>query len=140
MNIIIGDLDSIDAFNILLDTLKVELKEDVPSFKVNEFGDIVCDYDDRGELYLALYHLATKICPNTEFRNLFEDPNTIMASLYTEARAKNYEKKDINNTVVKLHTCGRCEYEKFPYSAYPCNRCIYGSDLRENMWKLKEEE
>lgn len=82
------NLTELQAFNILLQTLNVELKEDIPSFKVNEFGDIVCDFDDIGELYLALYHLATKICPNTEFRNLFEDPNIIMTSLYTEAKAK----------------------------------------------------
>ena len=85
------NLTELQAFSILLQTLDVELKEDIPTFKVNEFGDIVCDYDDRGELYLALYHLATKICPNTEFRNLFEDPNTIMAALYTEAKAKSEE-------------------------------------------------
>ena len=82
------NLTALQAFNVLLQTLDVELKENVPSFKVNEFGDIVCDYDDRGKLYLALYHLATKICPNTEFRNLFDDPNTLMASLYAEATAK----------------------------------------------------
>lgn len=87
-------LTGLQAFDILLQALDVELKEKVPSFKVNKFGDIVCDYDDRGELYLALYHLAKKICPNTEFRNLFEDPNTIMASLYTEAKA---EKEDAND-------------------------------------------
>jgi hypothetical protein len=78
------NLTEIQAFNILLKTLGVELKENIPSFEVDEFGEIVCDHDERGELYLALYHLATKICPNTEFRNLFEDPNTIMTSLYTQ--------------------------------------------------------
>ena len=48
------------------------------------------DADDRGELYLALYHLATKIFPNTEFRHDFEDPNTLMSSLYKEK----YESED----------------------------------------------
>ena len=42
----------------------------------------VYEYDDRGELYLALYHLATKIFPNTYFRSMFEDPNSFMSGLY----------------------------------------------------------
>ena len=75
------DLDEAQAFQILLKTLDVKLPEDIPEFKVRD-GEIVCDYDDRGELYLALYHLATKIFPNTEFRYEFDDPNILMSSLY----------------------------------------------------------
>lgn len=44
------------------------------------------------------------------------------------------------NVIEKIQTCGRCEYEKFPYDAYPCNQCKYGVDLRKNMWKLKDED
>lgn len=75
------DLNESQAFQILLKTLDVNLPEDIPQFKVCD-GEIVCDYDDRGELYLALYHLATKIFPNTEFRHEFDDPNTLMKDLY----------------------------------------------------------
>ena len=69
------------AFTILLQTLNVELDGEPPKFEVED-GEIVCDYDQRGELYLALYHLATKIFPNTEFRHLFNNPNTLMNNLY----------------------------------------------------------
>lgn len=72
------------AFQILLNTLGVKLEEDPPKFEVND-GEIVCDCDDRGELYLALYHLATKLFPDTEFRHLFDDPNTLMSPLYRES-------------------------------------------------------
>lgn len=72
------------AFQILLNTLGVKLEEDPPKFEVND-GEIVCDCDDRGELYLALYHLATKIFPDTEFRHLFDNPNTLMSTLYRES-------------------------------------------------------
>lgn len=82
------DLDETHAFQILLSTLNVTLPDDPPEFKVCD-GKIVCDYDDRGELYLALYHLATKIFPNTEFRHKFDDPNTLMSYFY---RAKESEK------------------------------------------------
>lgn len=75
------DLNEAQAFQILLNTLDVKLPEDQPEFKVRD-GEIVCDYDERGELYLALYHLATKIFPNTEFRHEFNDPNTLMKDLY----------------------------------------------------------
>lgn len=81
------NLTEIQAFNILLQTLHVDLNDEPPRFEVDEDGEIVCDYDDRGELYLALYHLATKICPNTEFRYLFDDPNTLMSGLYKESDA-----------------------------------------------------
>lgn len=73
------------AFEILLEKLHVSIYEDAKF--VVEDGEIkVKDFDDRGELYLAIYHLATKIFPNTEFRHLYEDPNTLMAKLYKEAK------------------------------------------------------
>ena len=75
------DLTAEQAFQILLDTLNVGLDDVPPKFEIDN-GEIVCDYDDRGELYLALYHLATKIFPNTEFRHLFDNPNTLMNNLY----------------------------------------------------------
>lgn len=75
------DLTVPQAFHILLQTLNVTLDDDPPKFEV-ENGEIVCDCDERGELYLALYHLATKIFPNTEFRHLFNDPNILMNDLY----------------------------------------------------------
>ena len=50
------DITEIQAFNILLQTLHVDLNDEPPRFEVDEDGEIVCDYDDRGELYLALYH------------------------------------------------------------------------------------
>ena len=75
------DLTVSQAFHILLQTLNVELDDDPPKFEVVN-GEIVCSQDDRGELYLALYHLATKIFPNTEFRHLFDNPNTLMNKLY----------------------------------------------------------
>jgi len=79
------EIDSTKAFYLLLETLNAQIEEDnVPNFVVED-GEIVAkDYDDRGELYLALYHLATKIFPNTEFRNVFSDPNTLMSKLYLE--------------------------------------------------------
>ena len=49
------------------------------------------DADDRGELYLALYHLATKIFPNTEFRHEFDNPNTLMSSLYIAKESEDEE-------------------------------------------------
>jgi len=58
------------------------MDDNPPKFEVNKDGEIVCDYDDRGELYLALYHLATKIFPNTGFRHLFDNPNVLMKDLY----------------------------------------------------------
>lgn len=75
------DLTVSQAFSILLQTLYVELDDEPPKFEVED-GEIVCDHDERGELYLALYHLATKIFPNTEFRHLFDNPNTLMNDLY----------------------------------------------------------
>lgn len=82
------ELDSLQAFDMLLQTLNVSLDDEPPKFSVNDLGEIVCDKDDRGELYLALYHLSTKLCPNTEFRHLFENPNKLMCQLYKESEAK----------------------------------------------------
>ena len=75
------DLTVEQAFDILLQTLDVKLDDEPPKFEVVD-GEIVCDKDDRGELYLALYHLATKIFMNTEFRSLFDNPNVLMNELY----------------------------------------------------------
>ena len=76
------------AFDILLKTLHVNLDDDSPKFEIED-GEIVCEHDDRGELYLALYHLATKIFPNTEFRSLFDNPNALMTKLYIAKESKN---------------------------------------------------
>lgn len=84
------DLTTSQAFNILLKTLDVELDDIPPKFEVDN-GEIVCDCDDRGELYLALYHLATKIFPNTEFRHLFDNPNTLMNDLYIAKESEDNE-------------------------------------------------
>ena len=84
------DLTMSQAFHILLKTLNVELDDVPPKFEVDN-GEIVCDCDDRGELYLALYHLATKIFPNTEFRRLFDNPNTLMNDLYIAKESENEE-------------------------------------------------
>lgn len=83
------EIEPIDAFNILCQSLHITFKEDSPKFVIEDGEIIVKDYDDRGELYLALYHLATKICPNTEFRNIFDNPNTFMSKLYLEKEAEN---------------------------------------------------
>lgn len=75
------EIDVYKAFQILLKVLDVGIKEDAEF--IIEDGEIrVKDFDDRGELYLAIYHLATKIFPNTEFRGAFDDPNVLMANLY----------------------------------------------------------
>ena len=72
------------AFELLLKTLHVTIDEeiDINKFIVEDGEIIVKDFDDRGELYLALYHLATKLYPNTEFRRAFDDPNNLIAELY----------------------------------------------------------
>ncbi len=76
------ELSSFQAFKILLETLGVELRSNPPEFYIDNQGEIVCEDDDRGELYMALYHLSTKLIPNTEFRHIFEDPNKYMCQLY----------------------------------------------------------
>lgn len=85
------DLTAEQAFHILLKTLSVEMNDDPPKFEINKDGEIVCDCDDRGELYLALYHLATKIFPNTGFRHLFDNPNTLMKDLYIAKESEDKE-------------------------------------------------
>lgn len=84
------DLDEAHAFYILLETLDVKMPTE-PEFEVEDGEIVVSDYDDRGELYLALYHLATKIFPNTEFRHDFDDPNTLMSSLYAAKESEDEE-------------------------------------------------
>ena len=80
------ELDEYKAFELLLETLHVDLNEDIKedAFAVDDGEILVKDYDDRGELYLALYHLATKIYPNTGFRSMFDDPRKLMTKLYKE--------------------------------------------------------
>ena len=84
------ELSPLQAFQILLETLDVELCSNPPEFHLDNQGEIVCEDDDRGELYMALYHLCTKIIPNTEFRHIFEDPNKYMCQLY---KLKEFEAK-----------------------------------------------
>ena len=87
------EMDIASAFKVLCDVAMVKIDEDnLPKFSVNEYGNIVCDKDDRGELYLAMYHLATKLFPNTEFRNIFDNPNALMSDLYLEQLNKRLEK------------------------------------------------
>ena len=76
------ELSPFQAFQMLFETLDVELPTNPPVFYIDDEGEIVCEDDDRGELYMALYHLYTKIIPNTEFRSTFEDPNKYMCQLY----------------------------------------------------------
>lgn len=78
------ELTPYKAFELLLKTLHVTVDEEIDVNKfIVEDGEIkVKDFDDRGELYLALYHLATKLYPNTYFRRAFDDPNNLMAELY----------------------------------------------------------
>ncbi len=86
------EMDIVAAFKILCDVAMVKIDEDnVPKFSVNENGDIVCDTDDRGELYLAMYHLATKLFMNTSFRHAFDNPNALMSDLYLEQLNKRLE-------------------------------------------------
>lgn len=86
------EFNTASAFNALCDTIGVKIDEDnPPKFSVNEYGEIVCDVDDRGELYLAMYHLATKLFPNTEFRTVFGNPNALMSDLYLQQLNKQLE-------------------------------------------------
>lgn len=86
------ELDEYKAFDLLLKSLHVHLDEEIKkdAFIVEDGDIIVKDYDDRGELYLALYHLATKIYPNVEFRSIFDNPNDFMTKLYKK-RDKQYD-------------------------------------------------
>ena len=78
------EIDEKKAFWMLLDALGVKLNEEIgeDAFDVEDGEIVVKDCDDRGELYLALCHLATKIFPNTYFRSIFSDPNSFMSGLY----------------------------------------------------------
>lgn len=80
------EIDEKKAFYMLLEALHVDLDEDIreDAFDVEDGEIVVRNYDDRGELYLALYHLATKIFPNTYFRSMFSDPRKLMVKLYKE--------------------------------------------------------
>lgn len=79
-------------YEILKDAVQCFFKDlpDNPEFKVDkETGEIWMYangelWDNDGELYMAIYHLATKLFPNTEFRSLFDNPNVIMADLYKQ--------------------------------------------------------
>lgn len=78
------EIDEKKAFYMLLEALHADLDEDIKedAFDVEDGEIVVRNYDDRGKLYLALYHLATKIFPNTYFRSMFDDPNKFMSGLY----------------------------------------------------------
>lgn len=80
------EIDEKKAFRMLLDALDVDLDENIreDAFDVEDGEIVVRNYDDRGELYLALYHLATKIFPNTYFRSMFDNSRKLMAKLYKE--------------------------------------------------------
>ena len=86
------EMDVGSAFKALCDITCVEIDENnPPKFSVDKYGDIVCDCDDRGELYLAMYHLATKLFPNTAFRREFDNPNVLMSGLYLQQYNKQME-------------------------------------------------
>ena len=40
----------------------------------------------------------------------------------------------------RTHTCGRCQYENVPDEEYPCNRCIWSKDIRQDLWTPKKSE
>lgn len=40
----------------------------------------------------------------------------------------------------RMHTCGRCQYENVPDQEYPCNRCIWSKDIRQDLWAPKKNE
>ena len=89
------EIDVASAFKVLCDVTMVKMDEDnPPKFSINEYGEIVCDIDDRGELYLAMYHLATKLFPNTGFRHIFDNPNALMSDLYLQQLNKQLEEND----------------------------------------------
>lgn len=83
------EINTPQAFKVLCDTLSIALVEE-PKFicnahnelvVVNDKGELI---DDRGELYLAVYHLATKVFMNTEFRAELDDPRKLMCKLYEQ--------------------------------------------------------
>lgn len=75
------DIDSYEAFRILCKTLHMEfvLDEDVDFFVRKDCYDNNCvyyirdghdeEYDDRGDLFVALRNVAVNLFPNTSFGN-----------------------------------------------------------------------
>ena len=53
-------------------------------------------------LYLALYHLAAKIFPNTEFRATFDDPNVLIANLYKERKRQEYRREHMTDEEIDI--------------------------------------
>lgn len=103
------EIEPIEAFNMLCQALHVELKDNIDeSDFIIEDGEIVVkDYDDRGELYMALYHLATKIYGNTEFRSIFDDPNVLMSKLYKKKEEPKKERLFTKEEILDMiHTSG----------------------------------
>ena len=96
------DIDSSSAFELLCKELHADIILDDDnfidkySFNIDEYNEIVVVhknsgeiYDDRGELFLALLHLSTKLFPNTEIRSEMEDPGKLMSKLYKEQKKRN---------------------------------------------------
>ncbi len=75
------DIESSEAFRILCKTLNMEyvLNEDIDFFVRKDCYDNNCvyyikdghdeEYDDRGDLFIALRNVAVNIFPNVLFRN-----------------------------------------------------------------------
>ena len=40
----------------------------------------------------------------------------------------------------RMHTCGRCQYENVPDEEYPCNKCVWSKDIRQDLWTPKKSE
>ena len=40
----------------------------------------------------------------------------------------------------RYHTCGRCRWGELNDEFYPCNKCIHGTDKREDFWQYAESE
>ena len=56
---------------------------------------------------MALYHLATKICGNTEFRSIFDDPNVLMSKLYKKKEEPKKERLFTKEEILDMiHTSG----------------------------------
>ena len=85
------ELDEYKIFDMLLQALHVNIDEEIrkDAFTVEDGEIVVKDYDDRGELYIALYHLATKLIPNMECRSIFDDPNDFMSKIYKKKEKEN---------------------------------------------------
>ena len=103
------EISQLEAFNMLCQALHVELKDNIDesNFVIEDDEIAVKDYDDRGELYMALYHLATKICGNTEFRSIFDDPNILMSKLYKKKEEPKKERLFTKEEILDMiHTSG----------------------------------